>query len=125
MKRWIALAVALIGLLIGFFILGSTAVDPELFTGEWYSAADGKLYHFSEGVITCTDRTQKGADFCGAYFFCGNRILLFTVDPSGVSQLRELYPGGEPRGEFLCESAAGSGRIYFSRTMLPQDAQTE
>lgn len=123
MKRWIALAVALAGLLIGFSILGSTAVDPELFTGDWYSAADGKLYHFGDGIITCTENTQKGADFYGAYFFCGNRILLFTVDNSGVSQLRELYPGGEPRGEFLCESAAGSGRIYFSRTTLPHSSE--
>ena len=119
MKRWIALGIILVVLLAGGLFLQRTAVDPGDFTGEWYGAGDGRLYRFHEGIINCPEDTHtEETDFCGAYFFCGDRMILFTVEPDGVSQIRELYPTGEPKGEFLSESPDGNGRIVFSRSNI-------
>ena len=116
MKRWIALAIILLILVSMGCLLMRTAVDPADFTGNWYGAEDGRLYQFHEGLITNPETAREGEDgFCGAYLFCRDRILLFTTDARGQSQLRELYLAGEPKGEFLGETADGSGRIVFSR----------
>lgn len=121
MKRWIALGIAFIAILAGVFFLRRTAIDPGDFTGEWYRVEDGRLYRFQEGIIDCP---EDASDFCGAYFFCRDRILLFMVAPSGESRLCELYPAGEPKGEFLSESPDGSGRIVFSRSSLADTVST-
>ena len=43
MKRLIAVGLALAVVLGGVFIyLRSTAITPELYTGEWYRVEDGK-----------------------------------------------------------------------------------
>lgn len=119
MKRWIGLGTILIVLAAAISILGRTAVDPGNFTGEWYGAEDGRLYRFRDGIIDCPEESgSDGMAFCGAYAFGGDRILLFILDKEGESQLRELYSGGEPKGEFLCENADGTGRIVFSRSSL-------
>lgn len=124
MKRWIALGIVLAALAAGLFFLGKTAIDPGAYTGEWYGAEDGRLYHFYEGIITCPEDTHAaGEDFCGAYFFCGNRVILFVADPGGTSQVRELYPAGDPKGEFLCEDPDGTGRIAFSRSNIALQAE--
>ena len=119
MKRWIGLGIAVLMIVAGCCLLGQTAVNPEDFTGSWYGAEDGRLYQFHEGIITCPEDIHGlEGDFCGAYFFCKDRILLFTMDPSGQSRLKELYPAGNPRGEFLSERADSSGRIVFSRSNI-------
>ncbi|MDO5546095.1 MAG: hypothetical protein Q4F81_09800 [Eubacteriales bacterium] len=119
MKRWIALGIVLLILIGGGFGLAQAAVDPADYTGDWYGAEDGRLYQFHEGIITCPEASQETEDgFCGAYVFCKDHILLFTVDPDGQSQLRELYPAGDPRGEFLSETADGAGRIVFARSNI-------
>lgn len=119
MKRWIALAIVLLILISAGCLLMQTAVNPADFTGYWYGAEDGRLYQFHEGMITNPETTQGAEDdFCGAYLFCRDRILLFTTDAQGQSQLRELYLAGEPKGEFLGETADGSGRIVFSRSNI-------
>ena len=115
MKRWIALGIILTALIAGVFFLQQTAIDPGDFTGEWYRAEDGKRYCFREGVI---EDPEEQAGFGGAYVFSRNKVLLFTVDPSGESRICELYPAGEPKGEFLSESPDGKGRIVFSRDKL-------
>ncbi|MGM9660415.1 MAG: hypothetical protein ACI3WQ_07435 [Faecousia sp.] len=124
MKRWIALGIVLVALVVGLLFLGEIAIDPGAYTGEWYGAEDGRLYHFHEGIITCPEDTHtEGEEFCGAYFFCRDRIILFVVDPSGASQVRELYPAGDPKGEFLCEDPNGTGRIAFSRSNIALQAE--
>ena len=117
MKRWVALGIVLIVLIAGICLLGQTAVDPADYTGDWYGAEDGRLYRFREGIISCPEEGQADG-FCGAYIFCADRVLLFTADPDGQSSLKELYPAGEPKGEFLSESADGAGRIVFSRSNI-------
>ena len=119
MKCWIALGIVFLILIGGGCLLAQTAIDPVIFTGSWYSAEDGRLYRFHEGIITGPADSQKAEDsFYGAYQFCGNRILLFTVDAAGQSKLKELYPAGDPKGEFLSETADGAGRIVFSRSNI-------
>lgn len=119
MKRWIALSIVIIILAGGLLFLKRTAIDPSDFTGEWYGAEDGQLYRFHEGLIECPENTHKDrGDFGGAYFFCGDRVILFTIESDSVSQVRELYLAGEPKGEFLCESPDGTGRIVFSRSNI-------
>ena len=119
MKRWIVFAIVIILFISIFALLTQKAMDPAEFTGEWYGAENGRLYRFREGIITGPSDTQGSGDgFCGAYVFCGNRILLFTVSSDGQSKLKELYPAGEPKGEFLSETADGTGRIVFSRSNI-------
>lgn len=112
MKRWIALGAGVLALLAGVWLLGRKAIDPKDFAGNWYGAEDGCLYRFQEGII------QVGEEFKGAYCFSGDQIVLFTVDPSGTSRIRELYVSGEPKGELLCENPDGTGRIAFSRSNI-------
>ena len=119
MKRWMALGIVLAVLIAGCCLLLQTAVDPADFTGSWYGAEDGRLYQFHEGIISSPeDPCGTGDGFCGAYFFCKDHILLFTVNPDGESKLMELYPAGDPKGEFLCETADGAGRILFARSNI-------
>ena len=125
MRRWVALGIVVIVLLAGLCLLGQTAIDPAEFAGDWYGAEDGRLYQFRDGIITCPQDSQSAqGSFSGAYSFCADRVLLFTIDPGGQSRLRELYPAGEPKGEFLCESADGVGRIHFSRSNIAEEAET-
>ena len=119
MKRWIGLGIILTALIVGGCLLSQTAVDPADFTGDWYGAEDGRLYQFHEGIISSPADTRGAEDgFCGAYLFCKDRILLFTVNPNGESKLMELYPAGDPKGEFLSETADGAGRIVFARSNI-------
>lgn len=118
MKRWIALGIVLGIIIGGGCLLTRTAVNPADYTGEWYGAEDGRLYRFSEGIILSPKNGETGDSFSGAYAFCKDHILLFTVSPDGESKLKELYPAGEPKGEFLSETADGSGRIVFSRSNI-------
>lgn len=119
MKRWIAFAIIIVLFISIFALLARKAMDPADFTGEWYGAEDGRLYRFQEGIITSPADNHDGGDgFYGAYVFCADRILLFTVSSDGQSELKELYPAGEPKGEFLSETADGAGRIVFSRNNI-------
>lgn len=119
MKRWVAFGIVLIILIAAGCLLTRTAVDPTEFTGNWYGAEDGRLYRFQEGIIE-----SSGTEFCGAYWFCKDRILLFTVNTEGQSVLKELYPAGDPKGEFLCETPDGSGRIVFSRSNIAAQSRS-
>lgn len=115
MKRLIALGIALAAVISGVYILRQTAIDPEIYTGDWYRVEDGKMYHFHDGMIQASGDQQI---ICGAYSFCADRIVLFVKEQTGSSRVQELYPTGEPKGEFLSEKASGSGRIVFSREKL-------
>lgn len=125
MKRWIVFAIVLLIVISVSGLLARKAIDPADFTGEWYGADDGQLYRFWEGIIMGPETVQGAGDgFCGAYLFCKDRILLFTVSSDGQSKLKELYPAGEPRGEFLSETADGTGRIVFSRSNIAAQNQS-
>ena len=113
MKRFIAVGSILIILIGAGWLLSRPVIDPQEYTGRWYGAEDGKAYLFREGIIT--EGAQEDEGFQGAYLFCKDRILLFTVSPDGNSKLRELYPAGGPKGEFLSEGADGTGSIVFAR----------
>lgn len=119
MRRWVALGIVVLFLITGGCLLARTAVCPTDFTGDWYGAEDGRRYQFREGIITSPEADNGAeADFSGAYTFCKDHILLFLVDPQGESKVKTLYPAGEPKGEFLSESADGAGRIVFSRSNI-------
>ena len=120
MKRLIAVGLALAVVLGGVFIyLRSTAITPELYTGEWYRVEDGKQYRFHQGIISPVDAQ---GEFAGAYVFCAEKILLFIKEPAGNSRVCELYPGGVPKGEFLRSCLTARWRCCISKEkVLPRN----
>lgn len=117
MRRWVTLGIIGI-LLLGLCLFSRTAIDPEDFTGEWYSPKDQTVYRFREGIIDCPKHSIPLSDeeyFSGAYAFSKDSILLFTVGEEGQAQLLELYLVEKGKESLLCDRKDGSGVIYFAR----------
>ena len=117
MRRWLSLGIITILLLV-LCLLGRTAIDPEDFTGEWYSPQDQTVYRFREGIIDCPKRSiplSDGEGFSGAYAFSRDSIVLFTVGEQGTGQVLELYLIENGKESLLCDRKDGSGAIYFAR----------
>lgn len=117
MKRF---AVICIVFVIMCFVVGlsQTALDPEDFSGLWYSSDDPSAYLFQEGLIYRSHKDPKITDsesFCGAYYFCRDSIVLFTQGIEGLETELELYLVCSDDVSFLCEQADGSGKTYFIR----------
>jgi len=98
--------------------LCQTAIDPEEFTGQWFSAEDQRVYLFRDGLIVCSQNgvpvSEKEA-ISGAYSFSKKSIYLFAVGISGLETEKELYVVHKGEGSFLCENEDGSGKVYFIR----------
>ena len=114
------------GLLIGtgiivvvlLIVLWQPAVDPEDFTGEWYSASGQNIYLFQNGIIQCDQHSAWQADgscFSGAYMFSGKSVTLFALGIEGLESVKELYLIENKEESLLCENEDGSGQIYFVR----------
>jgi len=116
MKRWGIAAV--MALLAAFLFLSRTAVDPEDFTGQWYSSREQCIYEFRDGLIYCSKyplcKLEEGA-LSGAYVFSGKSIFLFARGIEGLETEREVYLIEKPEESLLCEKKDGSGEIYFVR----------
>lgn len=98
--------------------LCQTAIDPEDFTGKWYSSDDQSVYLFQEGLIYCQKNAVALSDtvsISGAYSFSRNSVLLFAEGVEGLEKEKELYLVSSGDGCFLCDNKDGSGRIYFIR----------
>lgn len=113
-------AIICIVILICVLIVGlsQTAVDPEDFTGEWYSAEDQSLYFFQEGLIYSSKHPiglSAKEPISGAYSYCKNTIFLFAVGMDGLEKERELYLIQHNDSSYLCENEDGSGKTYFIR----------
>ncbi len=116
MKRWgIAAAVVLLAI---FFALNHTAIDPEDFTGDWYSSREQCIYHFQDGLIYCPKYPiliSEEDSVSGAYVFSGKSIFLFAAGIEGLETEREVYLIETSEESLLCEKSDGTGQIYFVR----------
>ena len=110
----------LIILVLILLLFCQTALDPESFCGEWYSAEDQSGYLFQEGLVY---RLKFGEEFsdttpiCGAYTYCRDSVFLFTEGVAGLEKETEIYLVRNRDGSFLCENKDGSGNIYFIRSI--------
>ena len=117
MKRWLLLGIAIITVAIIAF-LGQSAVDPEDFTGEWYSANGQHIYLFQNGIIQCEQHFAElpdGSTFSGAYSFSGKSVALFAMGVDGLEEVKELYLIEHKEESLLCDNSDGTGTIYFVR----------
>lgn len=117
MKRWLLLGIAVITVAVMAF-LGQPAIDPENFTGEWYSADGQHIYLFHNGIIQCRQHYAElsdGSTFSGAYSFSGKSVALFAMGIDGLENVKELYLIENKEESLLCENADGTGTIYFVR----------
>ena len=117
MKRWLLLGIAVITVAVMAF-LGQPAIDPEDFTGEWYSADGQHIYLFQNGIIQCQQHYAElsdGSTFSGAYSFSGKSVALFAMGIDGLENVKELYLIENKEESLLCENADGTGTIYFVR----------
>lgn len=98
--------------------LCQSAIDPDNFAGEWYSAMDQSVYLFQDGLLYCTKHPVPLSDntyISGAYTYSKNTIFLFAAGIEGLEKERELHLIHNDDGSFLCESEDGTGQIYFIR----------
>lgn len=117
MKKWLFLGLAVMVTAMAV-LLAQPAVDPEDFTGEWYSATGQHIYLFQNGIIHCEQHSAAlpdGSTFSGAYAFSGKSIALFAMGVDGLETVKELYLVQNKEGSLLCDHADGSGTIYFVR----------
>lgn len=118
MKRWLPLGIIMALILAAACCLSGTAIAPEAFTGTWYSAADGSVYVFREGIIACETHQISVSDdtiFSGSYSFSRDSVLVFAVGIDGLAEPQELYLVKSRDGDRLCENPDGSGTVYFYR----------
>ena len=117
MKRWgIPVLMALV--LVISCILSRTAMDPEDFSGEWYSSQEQCIYLFREGLIYCRRypvNVSQSEFISGAYTFSGKSLYLFAEGVEGLETPVELYLFETSEESLLCEKEDGTGRIYFIR----------
>lgn len=117
MKRWFIFCIILL-LLTTVVGINQTAVDPELFSGEWYSAEGLDLYLFEGGLIyNLNNSIMLLDDACisGAYVYCKDSIVLFARGIDGLEKERELYLIRKDNVSILCDNENGSGITYFLR----------
>ena len=117
MKRAAVISM-LICLAVVLIFLSQTAIDPENFSGKWYSSADQNVYLFQEGLIYSQQHAIPYSDtdsISGAYAYCKDSVLVFAAGIEGLEKEKELYLVREGEGSFLCESRDGTGKVYFIR----------
>ena len=115
MKHILALCFVL---LIIILALNQTIIDPQDFTGQWYSTKDQTVYLFQNGLIHCPKHPiaiSRSDTISGAYSFSNNSIFLFAKGIDGLKTEKELYLIHRDEGSFLCENDDGDGEIYFIR----------
>ena len=120
MRRWTVVCIILI-IMIGTAGLCRTAVDPEDFSGEWYSSEDQSIYLFRDGLIISAQGGVPLSDsesICGAYSYGKDKVFLFAGDIIGLKTERMLYLVHHGDSSFLCENENGSGKIYFIRSKV-------
>lgn len=117
MKR-LALTCAILFLCILLGGLCRPVMDPEDFTGQWYSSGDQSVYLFQEGILYCSRHgipLSGETSISGAYSFSGHSIYLFAKGIPGLEREKELFLVHKDGGSFLCEKKDGTGPVYFIR----------
>ena len=115
MKRW-AIPAAILLLIV--CALSQPAMDPEDFSGQWYSSREQCIYLFRGGIIYCRKYPillSEEASISGAYTFSGESVYLFAEGIEGLESPRELFLVEHKEESLLCENKDGSGQIFFVR----------
>ena len=95
-----------------------TAVDPEDFTGTWYSSKDQSLYLFQEGILYCAKNPiplSESEHISGAYTFSQGSVFLFAKGIPGLEREKQLFLVRKDNCSFLCENPDGTGENFFIR----------
>lgn len=94
-----------------------TPPDPlAAYDGTWYMAQSGVACQFGEGKIYRDDlESQEGQTLSGVYREVDGRVEANLTGVGGVAIPRPLYIVETDAGQALCDSADGTGTIYFYR----------
>ena len=106
---WIILLVILL-----VFALNQNAIEPEMFTGTWYSTENGNVYCFQNGIIEQI-QPVKTPNIDGAYCFARNKIALYVSDLDGIDTVQTLYLASRNGTDILSMDPKGQEKAYFSR----------
>lgn len=115
MKRWLP---AVAGVIMLIFLIGLSVpvIEPEDFTGIWYSSQDAAMYTFENGLIFSWDPSKERQQ-CGAYSFCADSVFLFVLDVEGLETEQELMLIRDKSGDRLVGGKNGNGITYFQRSL--------
>lgn len=117
MKRWI-LGIAIVIIMAVVICLFMPVNQHSDFEGEWYSAGEGELYLFEDGIIDCQTHFYMESDegnMSGAYAYAADKLAIFVRGIDELANVEELYLVQSNDGEVLNEAADGSGYTYFYR----------
>ncbi len=117
------LACLLVPALALCLLCGCGGDDPDdplaAYDGTWYFAKNGVACEFDEGNIYRDDETSSaGKTLTGIYSGAGDHLEANLADVGGVEELRKLYVVDGDQGQVLCDSADGTGTIYFYKDPL-------
>lgn len=119
-RKWLSLLAIVLTLacLAGCGNLESqTSPDPlAAYDGTWYMAQSGVACQFGEGKIYRDDlESREGQTLSGVYREVDGRVEANLTGVGGVDTPRPLYIVETDAGQALCDSADGTGTIYFYR----------
>lgn len=93
-----------------------TASPTAAYDGAWYFAQNGAQCQFGDGLIYRDDKTAlDGQTLTGIYSAADDHIDANLAGVGGVDQVRSLYLVDSALGDLLCDSADGTGTVYFYR----------
>lgn len=108
---------------------GCSADDPPAapaHEGTWYFAQNAVECHIVEGKIYQDDlKSKEGQSLRGVYSEMDDYIEANLAGVGGVQTPRTLYVVQTDAGEVLCDSADGTGTVYFYRDALAALAAVE
>lgn len=119
MKRWLPAVAGVVVLLVGLW-LSMPVMEPEYFTGIWYSGQGNNVYSFEDGLIYSWDESaedNKERKRCGAYIYCADSVYLFVQEMEGLEREQELYLIREKGADRLSTERNGMGITYFRRSL--------
>lgn len=119
-RKWsflLAIVLALVCLAGCENLESQTSPDPlAAYDGTWYMAQSGVACQFGEGRIYRDDlESREGQTLCGVYREVDGRVEANLAGVGGVAIPRPLYIVETDAGQALCDSADGTGTIYFYR----------
>lgn len=93
-----------------------TSSPTAAYDGAWYFAQNGARCQFGDGLIYRDDKTAlDGQTLTGIYSAADDHIDANLAGVNGVDKVRPLYLVDSDRGDVLCDSADGTGTVYFYR----------
>lgn len=86
------------------------------YDGAWYFAQNGAQCQFGNGLIYRDDKTAlDGQTLTGIYSAADDHIDANLAGVGGVEKVHPLYLVDSDQGDVLCDSADGTGTVYFYR----------